>query len=211
MTIISTALLSKELPKDAVSDEEHLTTAVAQASSFVDTWTSNHYDPFDDYTTSEGTETFPAPQAIVRECLEVAKAIFWMGVGQVFRDGEEKSSWQDFLDNKETSLSKIKVNPEWKSQAISLNSSNAMVIGARSTAGFWPRIIPHTAQVVSGESNVWLKPDDWYIQQGGEHEDEYSDAWYLYAASSSVEGTLRYMRTHRNDGFDYARYGDGSA
>jgi len=210
MSIISVRLLDSELPSDANDNNGDETYAVAQASAFVNTW-ATHYDPFDDYTTeadSPYTEVFNAPSIIVRECLEIAKAMYYMRVGQIYMDGEEKRLWADFLSSKEKSLMRIQIEPEWKSQPILLNSCNSMVIGSRSSLGTWPRVIPQTAQVVSASNNTWIPPNDWYIRMGGSYSGEYPDAWYFYASSSKVEGTLRYMRTFRNDGYDYARYGE---
>jgi hypothetical protein len=45
------------------------------------------------------------------------------------------------------------------------------------------------------------------IRKGGtiDNEDYYSDGWYLDASGykSTVEGTLHYYRSYRNDGKDY--------
>lgn len=211
MSIISVTQLDNELPADASNASGEMTDAVSQATGFINTWTSMHYDPFDDYyidPTSPSVEIAPAPAIVQRMCLEVAKAFYFMSVGERYRDGLEKTSWAEYLDGIKTDLKMLSVAPEWKTQTISLDTSNAMVIGSRSALGFWPRVIPQTAQVVSATTNIWIPPDDWFIGQGAGLADEYPGAWYFYGGSSSVEGTLRYMRTYRNDAIDYGRYAD---
>lgn len=204
-TIISTAWLLRELPPGANDDDDEITDAVFQATDFVNTW-ANKYDPFDEYDTSPDAPR--APHVIVRATLEVAKAIYFLRIGQIFRDGQEQTSWQDVLAYYQDYLMKVQVSPEWKTQAVSLDSNNAMVIGSLTTGHMYPRVIPQTAQVISGSSNTWLQPDDFTIAKGGRYDDDDPQAWYLYADSSSVEGTLRYMRTYRNDFLDYGKYQD---
>jgi len=209
MTIISTTMLTSGLPSDAATDTTQISDAVLEATAFVNTWSSKKYDPFDDY--QESPELILAPREIGRICLQVAKAYYYMGVGEIYRDGNENASWELILETYRSQLISIDIQPTWETQAISLNTDNSMVIGSRvTTGGMWPRVIPQTAQVISGAGNTWLYPDDWTITKGGDYDDEYLDAWYLRAdTGSTVEGTLRYMRTYRNDGRDYARYSRG--
>lgn len=210
MAIVSVSMLSNRLPGSPSGSD--LTLAVNRASSFVNTW-AHKYDPFDDY--QESPEAILAPAEIGELCLISAEAFYYKQIGQRSRNGDEVQKWHEFLYKGEGSiryqLEHIKIEPEWKTQTISLNSDNAMIIGSRTTTGgMWPRVIPFTAQVISATSNVWITPDDWYIRKGGLYDDEYRDAWYLDCDSgSSVEGTLRYMRTYRNDHLDYARYSNG--
>lgn len=202
-TIISVARLLRELPPGASNDNNQVTDAVDQATDFCNTWAIK-YDPWDEYDTSPDTPR--APNSIVRICLEVGKAYYHMAIGEIWRNREEQTTWEQVLAFYETRLKTIKVAPTWEEQTISLGSDNAMVIGSRTnTGGMWPRVIPQTAQVISG-TTVYLQPDDWHISKGGEFDNEYRDAWYLYAESSSLSGTLRYMRTYRSDGYDYATY-----
>lgn len=205
--IISTTMLTNELPSDATDTNNVITNAVSMASSFVNTWAKN-YDPFDDYQVSP--EIALAPDIIVRICIEVAKAYYYMGIGQIYRDGNENTAWNDQISNYREQLLNIIIEPTWETQTISLNTYNTMIIGSRTiTGGMWPRVIPHNAQVIGSGSNVWTYPDDWYIRKGGVYDNEYLDAWYLDCTNgSSVEGTLRYMRTYRNDYRDYARYSE---
>ena len=202
MTIVSIDMLSNRLP--GVEASSDLTLAVNRASGFTNTW-AIHYDPFDDY--QESPEEILAPAEIGSICLEVAEAEYYLEIGQVERDGNDSFTWSDFKDIKKEELKTINVEPTWETQTISLNSDNVMVIGSRSTTGgMWPRIIPGTAQVIDG-SNVWARMDDWVIRKGGYYDDEWPDAWYLDVnRGSSVSGTLKYMRTYRNDTRDYMKY-----
>jgi len=209
MAIVSVSMLSARLPGSPSGTD--LTLAVNRASSFVNTW-ANRYDPFDDY--QESPESILAPAEIGELCLISAEAFYYKQIGQRSRNGEEAQRWHEFLYGKDgikKQLVDIRIEPEWKTQTISLTSDKTMVIGSRTTTGgMWPRVIPFTAQVISATNNVWIYPDDWYIRQGGLYDDEYCDAWYFDCDSgSSVEGTLRYMRTYRNDNIDYARYTRG--
>lgn len=202
MTIVSINMLSNRLPGVAASSD--LTLAVNRASGFVNTW-AIRYDPFDDY--QESPEDILAPAEIGGICLEVAESEYYLEIGQVERDGNDSFTWSDFKDLKKEELKTINIEPTWETQTISLNSDNVMVIGSRSTTGgMWPRIIPGTAQVIDG-SNVWARMDDWIIRKGGCYDDEWPDAWYLDVnRGSSVAGTLRYMRSYRNDTRDYMKY-----
>ena len=212
MTIISTSMLSNRLPGVAAGSD--LTSAVNRASAFVNTWAQD-YDPFDDF--QESPEVILAPAEIGSVCLEVAEAEYYIEIGQVQRDGNDDFTWHDFKALKKEELKEINIEPTWETQAISLNSDYVMLIGSRTTSGgMWPRIIPFTAQVISasGDSAVqWVQPDDWQVILGGENitrvnSSQFPDAWYLVVnRGSAVEGTLRYMRTYRNDTIDFMRYG----
>ena len=211
MTIISTNMLADRIPGSPASTD--LTLAVNRANGFVNTWAKN-YDPFDDY--QESPEAILAPAEIGSICLEVAEAEYYLEIGEVQRDGNDSFTWHDFKELKKEQLKEINIEPTWETQTISLNSDYVMVIGSRSTTGgMWPRVIPHTAQVISasGDASVqWIQPDDWHIVLGGDNisrisSSQFPDAWYFVAnRGSSVEGTLRYMRTYRNDAKDYMRY-----
>ncbi len=211
MTIISSSMLSARLPGTA--NGTYLSLAVTRASGFVNTWATK-YDPFDDF--QESPEAILAPAEIGEICLEIAEQMYFTQIGQTTRDGLEEFSIEDFMLRKREELKEIRIEPTWETQTISLNSDNVMVIGSRSTTGgMWPRVIPFTAQVISasGDSSVqWIQPEDWEILQGGNGEtsgsgsNQFPDAWYLVVdTGSSVEGTLRYQRTYRNDMFDYLK------
>jgi len=204
MSIIPLVLLQNELPSDAVNSNNELTYAIAQATNFCNNW-AYKYDPFDDYDTDD--DTTRAPDQIVRICLEMAKIYYWETVGEVTRDGDNYQIMQNEIENYQKKLQEIQISPSWEEQAISLDTNYCMLVGSRTnTGGMWPRVIPQTAQVIDGY-NVWVRPDHWTIRKGGTYSGEYPDAWYLEVSSSySVAGTLRYMRTYRNDSIDYARY-----
>jgi len=204
MAIISVSQLDAQLPSDANDDNGDITDAVNRSSGFINTWTSRHYDSWDDYDST--ASAVRAPEEIVYQCLEVGKAMYFQGIGQNTRNGEEVAFWKDMIESYKAELQIIKVAPTWEEQTISLNSNNAMIIGNRNGGGTWTRVLPFRSNVVSDASNVWTLPGDWIICEGGRYDDEYRDAWYFYAESSSVEGTLRYMRTYRNDSLDYATY-----
>ncbi|HUX59530.1 MAG TPA: hypothetical protein VMV77_21330 [Bacteroidales bacterium] len=203
MSIVSINMLSDRIP--GTSDGTDLLNAVNRATSFVNTWTSKVYDPWEDFQASP--ELLLAPQVIGEICIEVAEAMYYMLIGQIQRDGEGNDLWRQLLDDKKEELQNIDVNPEWKSQAISLDSNKRMVVGTRNTVtGVYPRVIPFNANVISGAGNNWNRGTDYYVRQGGINRDENSDAWYFDAQSSSLEGTLNYLRTYRKDTKDYMTY-----
>ena len=203
-SIISEAMLTRRLPSDAYNGGNEIVDAVYASSALVNSVCS-HYDPFDEYTASP--EATAAPREIVDATYRIAEAMYFMNVGTRHRNGEELPYWQKVVADYTALLRTIRIEPLWVSQSIVLDANNAMGIGDRNAGGMWPRVIPQTAQVISAGSSVWLQPDDWEMRRGGSFTDEYPDRWYLYASSSSVEGTLRYMRTFRNDAYDYAKYG----
>ena len=197
MSIISVAHLTQELPSDAENSNDEKTKAVAQASAFVDTW-SNKYYPWDDYDSSSG-ET-EAPDIIVRLCLDIAKAMYYEAVSEVTRGGDERDALTTFLADKRAELQEIDIKPKLLTKTISLDSNDAMLIKR------FTHVIPQTAYVTSAVAGtVWNPVEDWRIARGGTNDDEYYNEWYFYANSSSVEGTLGYYRTYRNDGADYSR------
>ena len=204
MTIISTTHLERELPVGFSNENGALDDAVAQATAFVNTWAKRYY-PFDDY--QESPLAILAPQDIGRECIEIAKAHYFLRVAQVNRNGDEIAFWYDILEQKRDLLKNITVEPTWESQTISLDSNNAMVIGARNTVtGAYHEVIPFRANVISAAGNRWTSTRDWEITLGGRFDDDEPDAWYFYANQDGVEGTLHYLRTYRNDSADNRRY-----
>jgi hypothetical protein len=209
MTIISTVHLERELPPGFTNENDALGDAVAEASAFVNTYARN-YDPFDDFSASP--LEILAPREVGRICIEVAKNFYFLRIGESSRNGEEIAFREAMLDKKITQLQKLNIEPTWESQAISLDSNNAMVIGSRNTTtGRYPRVLVTTLNnVVSAAGNVWTWSEDWEISKGGRFDDEEPSAWYFYANQDGVEGTLHYLRTYRNDTFDYMKYGTGN-
>lgn len=205
-TIIPIQYLREELPDDAVNSRGEMTDAIYQATAFVNTYARNYW-PFDEFNSSASPQVPRAPYEIVSICKQVAKLYYYQNIGERYRDGNEGEVIGDQFDRYKDELRSIRIEPTWEEQTVSLDSNNAMVVGDRNAGGMWPQVIPQTVQVISGSTNVWVSPDDWTVTMGGRYDNEYPDAWYLYAESSSVEGTMRFMRTYRNDRGDYARYG----
>lgn len=203
MSIVSINMLSARIPGSPSGAD--LLKAVNRATGFVNTWTSMNYDPWQDFQASP--ELTLAPVEIAEECLEIAETMYYIEIGEIQRDGEGRNLHQEFLKDKRESLQTINVMPTWESQTISLDSNNRMVIGTRdSVTGVWPRVIPFNAEVVSSSSSTWIRGEDWYIRRGGVNQNEFGNAWYFDAQSSSVAGTLHYLRTYRKDTKDYMNY-----
>lgn len=199
-------MLENELSNDAENNNNEITRAVNSATGFINTWTSNRYDIWDNYNTDNDVPR--APDIIVAYCLRVAKMYYKEAIGEVWRDGGEDKSITDVLAEIKKELMKIIVPSEYTTQAISLDSNYSMLIGSRTTtSGQWTRVIPFNAHITSGGSSVYVINDDFWINKGGYYTDEYPDAWYLRTnQGSSVEGTLNYMRTYRKDCADYIMY-----
>lgn len=196
MTIIATATLTAELPSDA--DGTAAAAAIARASDLTNAWSVKYYD------WPESTETVDAPDTIKFICLQIAKACYYQYVGETHRDGNETETWSDYLDGRRKELESIDVKPEILSTTISLDSNGVQLLG-RSMA----ILTEHPeCRVVSDSSNVWNQWYHWYIRRGNDSDNEQFDGWYLDAESykNSIEGTLYYARSWRNDGLDYQRY-----
>ncbi len=210
MTIISIAMLQDELPTDASDSNNEITYAVNRGNSFVNTY-AEAYEPFDDFT--ESPEEVQAPPQIGRICLDASKAFYYLGIGEVSRDGNEVSFWNAVLYGEngngglKQQLKDIKIEPTWQTQNIRLDSNDAMVIGSRqSSSGRFPKVIPYLANVNQG-SGVYNINDDFVIRRGGNYDDEWRDAWYLEVQRGDITGgTLQYLRSYRIDSFDYAKY-----
>jgi hypothetical protein len=211
-------MLNDRLPGTAVSSD--LTLAVNRATSFVNTWAKD-YLPFDDYQISP--EAILAPAEVGDICLSAAEAYYFLEIGQRNRDGTERTFWNEFLYGTKTKGSKssaddvpglksqlmeIRIEPEWQSQTISLNSDNVMLIGTRnSTTGAFEKIVPYLANI-TGTATDLQRNDEFVIRKGGFYDDEFYQAWYLDVDSgnSVTGGTLHYLRTYRKDAKDYADY-----
>lgn len=209
MSIVSISMLDARLPGNA--DSSDATSAVNRASSFVNTWAKD-YLPFDDYQVSP--ETILSPAEIGEICLKASEAFYFLEIGQRNRDGNEDTGWYNFLyGNDEVEglrqrLEKIRIEPTWESQTISLDSNNAMQLGSRnSTTGTFEKVIPYQANI-SGTSSALQRCDDFFIRKGGVYNDEYNDAWYLDVnrGVTTTNGTVHYLRTYRKDAKDYADY-----
>ncbi len=204
MSIIPVSLLESELPDSAENNNNELTKAVNRATSFVNTWTSKKYDPWDNFTTNDVTV---APDAIVEIAVEVAKMFYQKTAGVVWRDGEDNDLYADAKENFKTELMDIIVPPEFQTLTISLDPNDSMVIGSRTTTtGIWTRVLPAFSHITSASVNIYVYGEDFAISKGGYNEDEYPDAWYLRAEDSNVEGVLSYQRTYRKDMHDYLVY-----
>jgi len=204
MTIISTTLLTNELPSDA--DATAVTNAVAESSVLVNTWAVN-YEGFPDISGS----TIMAPREVARACLEIAKALYWTGVGQVYRDGNESESWQALLDYYETYLGKIDIEPTGSSKTISLDSNGVQLIArGQHILRYHPKNRVESA--ASPSSIIWNQGTHWDIRKGSDPDAEFLDGWYFDAATydETIEGTLYYYRSWRNDSKDYLRFGHES-
>lgn len=206
MAIISVSMLENELSDDAENNNKEMTRAVNSASGFVNSFTSKKHDIWDDYDTDDDIPR--APDIIVAYCLRVSKMYYKEAIGEVWRDGGENETIRTVLDDIKKELVELAVPPEFKTQAVSLDSNSSMIVGSRTTtSGQWTRVIPFNAHITTGVSSVYVINDDFWIDKGGYYTDEYPEAWYLRTNSgSSVEGTLSYMRTYRKDSADYIAY-----
>jgi len=203
--IVPVATITAQLPSDAVDTNNWITDAAYKATAFCNSYAVN-YDPFDEYNAS--TDATRAPYEVVHICTEIAKVFYYMAAGQIYRDGSETETWQSVLNNFKTELMELKIEPTWEEQTISLDSNSQMIIGDRNAGGAFPRVIPFRAEVISDTTNVWTEGEDWYIRKGSGYDDTHRNAWYMVTdTSETVEGTLRYMRTYKNNAEDYGKYG----
>lgn len=196
MAIITTTQLSNELPTGYTTAQ--LTTAVNEASRLVNTWCI-HYEEW-----PESTETPDSPYEIQRACIEIAKTLFFLAIGQQDRDGEEGDKLGDTLKYYEGYLKTIEVEPEIISVAISLDSNGVQLIARnQNILRYHPK-----CKVVSGLTNIWNQGWHWDIRKGIYTDDEQLDGWYFDAETyeDTIEGTLHYARSWRNDGLDYQKY-----
>lgn len=204
MTIISTTNLSAELPSDISSTA--LTDAVNQGSELTQTW-ATRYDRFPDHATNVIT----APQEIGRICLEICKAIYWQRVGQVYRSANELTTWQDVLDHYKKYLGEIELEPAESTVTISLNSDGVQLIARNQ------HILPYhpscrVTSIAGATTKFWNRGYHWTIRPGNDSDSEFLDGWYFDAEQykSTIEGTLAYYRSYRNDGLDYLKYAPGT-
>jgi hypothetical protein len=209
MSIISIDEFRKELDEDTTDYNKLLTKSVNRATSFVHTYTAMHHMPFDDFNATTG---FPrAPDDIVNYCTQVATAMFYMSIGESSRDGKERTFWKDILIELSNELKKLRISSKWITETISVDSNDIMLLGADINNHQTYKVIPFNANITGGAS-TWVNGTDFVIVTGeflnGLTNVEYlRDVWYLYGLeNTTVDGTLHYMRSFRNDNSDYALY-----
>lgn len=202
MAIVPVNYLQREMKPDTDDTNSLLTRAIEQAGDFVDGACVN-YEEWPDFTTSGGVDTVNAPPVIERYCLQVAKAYYYLSVGVQYRDGTE-TRWDDLLIDYNLQLRALEVEPTASSTTISVNSDGVQLIARNQhILRFHP-----LCRVESATTNVWNQCIHWDIRKGNDNNDEQFDGWYFDASSytSSIEGTLYYVRSWRNDGLDYQKY-----
>ena len=196
--IIPVAYLGNELPTGSADTNSEETNAIKQATDFIHAY-ATHYDLFPDYSGSAPV----APDYIVRTCIEVAKAYYWMNRGQVYRAGTEQQAWDTVLDRYRKELRTVDILPTISSVTIELDSNHVQLIARNQN------ILRHHPQcrVVGLTTGIWNQGHHWDIRRGEDPDSEQLDGWYLDADYGySVEGTLYYARSWRNDGVDYQRW-----
>ena len=200
MSIISTAQLTAELPAGA--DSTKISNAVLRSSDLVNTW-ATHYEIFPDITDAQ-----TAPYQAQLIAVEIAKALYFMGIGQVYRDGQEQDSWQAVLNRYEKTLAEIDIPPSSFSKTISLDTNGVMLIQrGMNILRHHPKMC-YVLSAAAPTGTIWNQGYHWDIRKGTDSEVEWTDGWYFDAEQykSTIEGTLYYARTWRNDGLDYLRY-----
>jgi len=202
--IIPVAYLDRELPSDSDDTNSAETNAILEATDFCNTH-ADKYDRWPAHTDNgDGTYVINAPRQVQRICTEVSKAMFWMGQGQINRDGTEDTTWEEVLNFYEDKLNKLSVEPTIYSVAISLDGNGVQLLARNQN------ILPyHTeSKVTSLTTNIWNQGYHWNIRRGLDADDEYTDGWYFDAEqySSSIEGTIYFARSWRADGLDYLRF-----
>lgn len=205
--IIPVEYLDNVLPEDADNQMDRQTNAVTMATAFVNTYAS-HYLPFDGYSVTTGsgdeddTYTINAPNVIAQICTQVAIAFYFLSTDQVMRDGEERQLWNATLDRYKEGLRDIEIEPDEYQVTVSLDSEGYQLIARNQN------IIPNTAFITSGSSNIWNNGEHFYIRKGQlDADDYYFDGWYLDGSNEKddLEGTLTYYRSYRRDGKDYMK------
>jgi hypothetical protein len=201
-TIISVTHLKNILPADAADTNSVLTNATVEATSLVNSWAS-HYLPFPEVDVYGYAQ---APGIVIYYCRQIAKCLYYMGIGQIYRDGAEKKSWQDDLNYYKKLLNELDIEPTIHSIVLTLDSHGRMLI-ARNI-----NILPQHPQCRL-ESNtspptVWSYGWHWLIYRGRYYSGDYEDGWYFTALTNrtTMEGTLYYARSYRNDQRDYMKY-----
>lgn len=203
--IIPVAHLTKVLPSDAADTNSEKTNAVTEASAFVNTWTSKHYETWDEYTAgSDDAYTLEAPREITHICTQIAKHMYYQNIGSVMRDGAEEIDHEERIEYYRKMLIDINVKPTKHTTTVSLDTNGYQLIARNQN------ILTHKGHIVSLESdvtNIWNIGRHFNIIKGGciDADEYWNDGWYLDAStySTTLEGTLHYWRSYRNDGRDY--------
>ncbi len=209
--IIPVVNLAKVLPSDATDTNSEQTWAVTEASAFVNTWTSKHYETWDAYTS---TDTLNAPREICYITTQIAKHMYYHNIGSVTRDGAEDVDHEARIEYYRDLLSKIDVKPTQHELTVDLDDDGYQLI-ARNQNILTHRghIAEATGQSSSSSSEstqtgtIWNIGKHFYIIKGGliDAYNYWNDGWYLDASTyvSTLSGTLYYWRSYRRDGKDY--------
>lgn len=201
-TIISVTHLQNILPSDATDTNSVLTNAVTEATSLINSWAS-HYLPFPNVDSNGQTQ---APGLVVYYCKQIAKILYYMGIGQIYRDGSEKKSYQDDLDYYRKLITDLVIEPTIHTVTLDVDTNGRMLIARNKN------VLPQHPQctLISSASpqNNWNQGEHWDISRGELYEGEYSDGWYFTALTdkATIEGTLSYAISYRNDTRDYMKY-----
>lgn len=198
MSIIANTQLTIELPEGYTTSQA--TNAVNEASGLTNAWTIKYGD-WPDYNDSVVTP----PHEISRSCIEIAKALYYLGIGQTSRDGSEQNLWQDVLTYYKGYLATIEIEPTIKTVTIDLDSNGVQLISRDYN------ILPIHPLSRIVDSSIWNRDFHWSIRKGFDSDNEYIDGWYLDAATyqDTIQGTLHYAITWRNDFLDYQKYCNG--
>jgi hypothetical protein len=200
--IIPVLHIEKQLPDDATDKLSAITNAAYESSAFVNTWTSRHYETWDEYTEeSDDGYTLNAPREICHVCTQVAKHMYYLNIGSIQRDGAEEIDHEARIEYYRKMLEKIQVKPTQHTLTISLDSDGYQLIAQNQN------ILTHKAKITSATTNKWNLGSHFYIIKGSaiDVDDYLTDAWYVDGSSyrGRLEGTLYYWRSYRNDGRDY--------
>ena len=201
-TIISVTHLKNILPADAADTNSVLTNATVEATSLVNSWASR-YLPFPEVDVYGYAQ---APGIVIYYCRQVAKCLYYMGIGQIYRDGAEKKSWQDDLQYYKKLLNELDIEPTVHTVTLDVDANGRMLIARNQN------ILPQHPQccLVSSLSpqEEYNYGEHWNISRGKLYEGEHDDGWYFTALDdkATIEGTLYYVRSYRNDTRDYMKY-----
>ena len=141
--IIPTTHLQKYLPSDASDTNSEITNAVTEASAFVNTITSRHYETWDDYSGSGASYSLNAPREICYIATQIAKHMYYQNIGSVQRDGAEEIDHEARIEYYRALLEKIDVKPVEYQININLDSNGYMLIARNKN------ILPYKAHIVS--------------------------------------------------------------
>ena len=201
--IIPVEYLNRELPEDATNENNALANAVTRASNLVNTWMPN-YLPWDEYDEDSDDEfTLNVPDEIAHYTTEIAKTLYWMGVSQISRDGEEREKHQSWLNFYKAELATLEIEPVLNNVTVSLDSNGYQLIARNQN------ILTHNAYITSASTNIWNLGTHFFIVKGSvvDQDDYQHDGWYLDGSTyvDDLEGTLYYYRSYRRDTKDYMK------